>query len=78
LLKKTIAGAACDAFVVEPPPPDHPLLTLNNFVATPHIGGVTAESVPRMTIQAAEEIMRVLQGQRPLYPINPQVLNTKH
>lgn len=77
LLKKRIAGAACDAFVVEPPPPDSPLLTLDNFIATPHIGGVTEESVLRMTIQAAEEIMRVLQGQRPLYAINPDVLSSK-
>ena len=73
LVKKKIAGAALDVFSQEPPPSDHPLLSLDNFIATPHIGGVTAESMRRMAITMAEDILRVFRGERPRYLVNPQV-----
>jgi D-3-phosphoglycerate dehydrogenase len=69
-----IAGAALDVFLKEPPPADHPLLSLDNFIGTPHIGGATAEAMRRMAITVAEEILRVFRGERPKYPVNPQVL----
>ncbi len=75
LVKGKIAGAALDVFLQEPPPADHPLLRLDNFIATPHMGGMTAEAMRRMAITVAEEILRVLRGERPKYPVNPQVLN---
>jgi phosphoglycerate dehydrogenase-like enzyme len=40
LQKRQIAGAAIDAFDVEPLPPSHPFRTLGNVLATPHIGYV--------------------------------------
>src|SRR5712664_486521 len=39
----TIAGAAVDVFDTEPLPADHPFRTLDNLLATPHIGYVTEE-----------------------------------
>lgn len=73
LVKGKIAGAALDVFSKEPPAPDHPLLSLNNFIATPHIGGQTAEAMRRIATTLAEEITRVFRGERPKYLINPQV-----
>jgi D-3-phosphoglycerate dehydrogenase len=73
LVKHKIAGAALDVFSKEPPPPDHSLLSLENFIATPHIAGMTAEAMRRMATTVAEEITRVFRGERPKYLVNPQV-----
>jgi phosphoglycerate dehydrogenase-like enzyme len=41
LKNKQIAGAAVDVFDIEPLPPSHPFRTLENVLATPHIGYVS-------------------------------------
>jgi phosphoglycerate dehydrogenase-like enzyme len=38
LKNKRIAGAAIDVFDIEPLPPSHPFRTLDNVLATPHVG----------------------------------------
>ncbi|MCK4512330.1 hydroxyacid dehydrogenase [bacterium] len=73
LAEGEIAGAAMDAFVREPPTLENPLLSLDNFIATPHVGGATKEAMRRMATDLAEEILRVLRGERPLNPVNPEV-----
>jgi D-3-phosphoglycerate dehydrogenase len=67
-----IAGAGADVFEVEPIPGDHPLLRLDNFVATPHIAAFTEEALKRMS-HVAEDVLRVLEGEKPLHPVNPLV-----
>jgi phosphoglycerate dehydrogenase-like enzyme len=41
LKNKQIAGAAIDVFDIEPLPPSHPFRTLDNVLATPHIGYIS-------------------------------------
>ena len=75
LVKGTIAGAAMDVFLKEPPATDHPLFSLDNFIGTPHVAGSTKEAMRRMATTCAEEILRVFRGEKPKFPVNPQVLD---
>jgi D-3-phosphoglycerate dehydrogenase len=70
----TIAGAGADVFDPEPPPADHPLLRLANFVTSPHMAGVTRESMDRMAVQAADNVLSVFDG-KPIREnaVNPEV-----
>lgn len=70
LMERRIGGAATDVFETEPPDRvGRMLLRLTNFVATPHIGGSTREAMERMSL-VAEDIIRVLEGKAPSYPVN--------
>jgi phosphoglycerate dehydrogenase-like enzyme len=65
LRERRIAGAALDVLETEPPAKDHPFLKLDNVLFTPHIGGSTREAQARGEWGAAEEVVRVLQGEKP-------------
>jgi D-3-phosphoglycerate dehydrogenase len=69
MLRKGIAGAALDVVEEEPPPREHPLFGLDNVIFSPHIAGATEEATARGDWGAAQEAIRVLEGQRPKNPV---------
>lgn len=69
LLNKTIAGAALDVFDHEPPK-DRKLLELDNFIATPHAAWYSEQSQKDLKRKAAQEAIRIVKGEKPLYCLN--------
>ncbi|RMF85515.1 MAG: C-terminal binding protein [Nitrospinota bacterium] len=68
-----LAGAALDVMEKEPPGKESPLFTLDNVLITPHMAWYSEEAGADLQRLAAEEVARVLQGNPPLSPVNPQV-----
>jgi phosphoglycerate dehydrogenase-like enzyme len=62
LRKKRIAGAGLDVFEMEPLPLDHPFLTFDNTVLTPHIGYVTREGFRTYFMDACADVSAWLSG----------------
>ncbi|MGN6535855.1 MAG: hydroxyacid dehydrogenase [Mesorhizobium sp.] len=69
-----LGGAALDVFSTQPLPPDHPYFSLDNVIVTPHMAGITEESMMRMGTGAAGEALRVLAGELPVNLRNPEVV----
>ena len=69
-----IGGAALDVFVTQPLPPDHPYFAFDNVIITPHMAGITEESMMRMGVGAAEEALRVLDNRLPVNLRNTEVV----
>ena len=72
-----LAAAGLDVYDPEPPAKDNPLFQMDNVVLTPHLASFTEEGRRRMGLMVAEDVLRVLRGERPLYPANPEVLSEK-
>lgn len=72
LKEKKISGAALDVFAQEPPT-GSPLLSLDNFIATPHMGGYTMEALNETGMICVRNIMDVLAGKKPQFLNNPEV-----
>jgi len=72
---KQIAGAALDVLEQEPPV-SSPLFGRDNVILTPHTSFYSVESLEELQTKAAEEVVRVLSGQPPRNPVNPDALAT--
>lgn len=66
-----LAGAALDVFDPEPPAADNPLFSMTNVVVTPHIAAHTDQSVAAMFSGVVDQVLQVLQGERPPHLLDP-------
>ena len=70
-----LAGAGLDTLRSEPPPPDHPLLLLENVVFSPHAAGMSREAQHRMAVETTENTLAGLDGTlTPHVVVNREVL----
>jgi D-3-phosphoglycerate dehydrogenase / 2-oxoglutarate reductase len=70
-----IAAAGLDTFAQEPPENLDRLCGAGKLVLTPHVGAATAESIVRMAVEAARNVLTVLEGKRPErgVMVNPEI-----
>jgi phosphoglycerate dehydrogenase-like enzyme len=64
-----LLAAGLDVFADEPPAPDHPLLSLDNVVLTPHVAWLTQETLTRSFDVALENIRRLRDGRDLLFRV---------
>lgn len=76
LNEQWIAGAAIDAFVVEPLPTDHPLRSAPNLLLTPHQASFGTDTGARVSEAAARAIVEIQAGRKPQWIVNPEVFNS--
>lgn len=67
-----LSGAGLDVWTVEPPPDSHPLLRMDNVVATYHTAGVTHEARRNAARMGAQQLIGVLAGRQPPRLVNLQ------
>lgn len=68
-----LAGAALDVIEEEPVRPDHPFLTMDRVILTPHTAWYSEESEVEMRRKCARNVLEVLTGRPPTYLVNTEV-----
>jgi D-3-phosphoglycerate dehydrogenase len=68
-----LAGAGLDVFASEAMPLDHPLLSLDRVVLSPHVAGSTDEALARTAVQVADGVIDVLEDRRPRHLVVPEM-----
>jgi D-3-phosphoglycerate dehydrogenase len=69
-----LCGAGLDHFDGERLPEGHPMLALENVVLTPHVGGATYDTEVNHSRMIADDLVKLLAGERPRHIANPEVL----
>lgn len=77
LKENVIAGAAVDVYEHEPPCTDNPIFKLPNFIGTPHIATNAEDSINKMSLMSAIDIIHVLHGEPHLANVVNKELLTK-
>jgi D-3-phosphoglycerate dehydrogenase / 2-oxoglutarate reductase len=67
---RSMWGYGADVFTVEPPPSGHPLIGRSDVMLTPHSAAQTEEGLRTMATTIAQEVLGVLHGELPNYPVN--------
>ena len=68
-----LSGAGLDVVEPTPPKPNNPLLNLENVIITPHTAFFSQASTLELEQRTANEIIRVISGNKPENWINPEV-----
>lgn len=68
-----IASAGLDVLDNEPPDPEDPILSCKSVLVTPHIAWYSEESFEENKTLGMDELIRVLDGKRPRYVVNPDI-----
>lgn len=74
---RIIRGAGLDVYENEPIDPDSPLLNMDNVILTPHYAAMTRDALERMSMIAAEDVVTVLNGGTPKFPVNQPEFDKK-
>jgi len=72
LQSRRLAGAALDVFDAIPLRDDHPYWGMEHVLITPHVAGITEDSMQRMGHAAVLAVTHLLRGEVPPNCINPQ------
>ena len=75
LEQKVIAGAALDAYQVEPLPAEHPLRKAPGVLLTPHLASYARETGERVSMAAAQAIVDLMNGRKPRWVVNGDIYN---
>lgn len=70
-----VRGVGLDEIEDHSPDATNPLFNFENVMITPHTAFFSQESTQELQIRACDQILRVLNGQKPEFFINPEVLN---
>ncbi len=70
LAEGRIGSAGLDVFEKEPLPADSPLRNLDNVILSDHTAWFSEESIVELKTKAARNVLEVLKGGPPLYPVN--------
>ncbi|MBP8305894.1 MAG: hydroxyacid dehydrogenase [Burkholderiaceae bacterium] len=72
-----LGGAALDVFETQPLPADSPLWNFDNVLLSPHMAGITVDSMRRMSRMVVDQVLEMLAGRPPRHFVNPQVWPTR-
>ena len=75
LLDGTLAAVGLDVFEPEPPDVSHPIFQHPNCLTSPHSLGMTPRAMNRIYESMAQDMVAVINGDRPRFVANPQVFD---
>lgn len=65
-------GAGIDTTFPEPLSDSHPIYRQKNVIFTPHVAGMTTQTIGEQTRFSVSQVMTVLKGGEPTFPVNPE------
>ena len=69
-----LGGAALDVHDRQPLAPTEPVFEAPNLLLTPHIAGITDNSLRAMSQGSVDTLLALLRGERPTNIVNPEAL----